>query len=222
MGGGGMLLALGISAALVHVKESGEGQVVDAAMTDGTAIQLAGVLGLLARGRWRDRRGSNILDGAAPFYRTYRCADDTHVAVGCLEPEFYAALLRVLELADDPVFARQYDESAWPAMCARLEERFATRPRDEWADAFSGQEACVTPVLSLAEATAHPQNVARRTYAVDDAGAIQPGPAPRFRGTPASPPRRARVIGADTATVLAEAGLGEAEIDELRARGVVA
>jgi alpha-methylacyl-CoA racemase len=174
MGGGGMLLALGIVAALLHARQTGEGQVVDAAMVDGAALQLSLVLGLLATGHWRDGRGANILDGAAPFYRTYRCADGGHVAVGAIEPQFFAALLRVLEL-DDDLFASQFDEDAWPAMCARLEEVFGTRSRDEWAAAFDGQGACVTPVLSFAEAAAHPHNVARGTY-VDG----QPSPAPRF------------------------------------------
>jgi alpha-methylacyl-CoA racemase len=222
MGGGGMLLALGVTAALVHARATGEGQVVDAAMTDGIAIQLAGILGLLARGRWTDRRGENILDGAAPFYRTYRCADHRHVAVGCIEPEFYGQLLRVLELGDDPLFAHQYDELAWAAMCARLEELFVTRSRDEWTVAFAGQEACVTPVLSFAEAASHPHNISRGTYAVDESGAIHPAPAPRFLSTPLAPPRPAPVVGADTHGVLSEAGLDPAEIDALRAQGVLA
>ena len=147
MGGGGMLLAMGIAAALVHVAKTGEGQVVDAAMTDGTAIMLGIVHGLLARGLWTDRRGVNLLDGGAPFYRTYRCADGRHVAVGSLEPEFYAALLRVLDLTDDSGFAHQHDPAAWPAMAARLTDIFVTRTRDEWAAAFAGQGACVTAVL---------------------------------------------------------------------------
>jgi alpha-methylacyl-CoA racemase len=222
MGGGGLLLALGICAALVHARETDEGQVVDAAMTDGTAIQLAGVHGLLALGLWSDRRGTNLLDGAAPFYRTYRCADDRHVAVGALEPQFYASLLRVLGLTDDPLFAEQHDGRAWPAMCERLEQLFATRSRDEWVADFAGEEACVTPVLGLAEAAAHPHNVARKTYAVDDSGAIRPGPAPRFLGTPCPPPGSTPAIGADTDDVLTEVGLGPAELDELRAQGVVA
>ncbi len=128
MGGGGLLLALGICAALLHAQTTGEGQVVDAAMTDGIAIELAVILGLRAHGNWSDRRGSNLLDGGAPFYRTYRCADDKHMAVGSLEPQFYAELLRVLELTEDALFADQYDQAAWPAMSARLEERFAARP----------------------------------------------------------------------------------------------
>ena len=189
MGGGGMLLALGIVAALLHARSTGDGQVIDAAMIDGAALQLSLVLGLLSVGRWRDARGTNILDGAAPFYRTYRCADGKHVAVGAIEPQFYAALLRVLELEDD---GSQFDEAAWPSTCARLEEIFATRTRDEWAAVFEGQGACVTPVLSLTEATTHPHNVARGTY-----DGLQPNPAPRFSRTPPAPPRPAPIIGAD-------------------------
>ena len=221
MGGGGLLLALGICAALDQSRATGAGQVIDAAMIDGTAIQLSAVLGLLAQGRWSDGRRSNLLDGAAPFYRTYRCADGRHVAVGCLEPQFYAELLRVLQLADDPLFVDQYDAGAWPAMSARLEQLFAERPRDEWAAVFDGQGACVTPVLSLTEAPAHPQNAVRETYYVDERGAIQPGPAPRFLGTPSARPRLAPRIGADTNDVLAEAGFEAGEIDALRAEGAV-
>jgi alpha-methylacyl-CoA racemase len=222
MGGGGMLLALGICAALVHARATGEGQVVDAAMTDGAALQLALVHGLLAQGRWTDRRGANVLDGAAPFYRTYRCADDRHLAVGCLEPRFYTDLLRVLELADEAAFSDQYDSAAWPAMRARLEAIFSARQRDEWIAAFEGTSACVTPVLTFAEAAAHPHNVARRTYVVDEAGAVQPCAAPRFLGTPSAVPRPAPVVGADTDAILAEAGLEPAEIERLRAQRIVA
>lgn len=221
MGGGGLLLATGITAALLSAKTTGRGQVVDAAMTDGTAIQLSAILGLRALGRWHDRRGVNLLDGGAPFYRAYRCADGNHVAVGCLEPEFYAALLRVLGLAGDPAFADQLDESAWPAMSARLAESFASRPRDEWIDVFEGQSACVTPVLGLVEAASHPHNAARRTYVLDQRGVVQPHPAPRFLGTPTSQPEPAPAFGADTDEVLAEAGLDPETIEALRAEGVV-
>jgi alpha-methylacyl-CoA racemase len=222
MGGGGLLLATGITAALLAVKATGEGQVVDAAMTDGTAIQLASIWGLAALGRWQDRRGANLLDGGAPFYRVYRCADGGHVAVGCLEPEFYAALLRVLELSGDPLFGDQYDESAWPAMSDRLAEIFGGRSRDDWSQTFGGQAACVTPVLGLAEAAAHPHNASRRTYAVDKSGVVHPHTAPRFLGTPSGLPTPARVVGADTDDVLAEARFDPAAIDRLRADGVVA
>jgi len=222
MGGGGMLLAFGIAAALVHAGKTGEGQIVDAAMTDGVAVQLAGTYGLLERGLWVDRRGSNLLDGAAPFYRTYRCADGGHVAVGSLEPRFYAALLDGLGLAGDPLFAVQHDRDAWPAMGARLAEVFETRPRDEWCELFAGRDACVTPVLGLAEAAAHPHNVARGTYAVDASGRTRPGAAPRFGATPTAPQPGTDTLGADTDDVLREAGLDDAEIAGLRALGVVA
>jgi alpha-methylacyl-CoA racemase len=221
MGGGGMLLALGVCAAVLHARETGQGQVVDAAMTDGTALQLAGTYGLLARGLWEDRRGANLLDGAAPFYRTYRCADGGHVAVGCLEPQFYSAFLRVLELESDPLFADQHDRSAWPVMGDRLEALFARRARDEWVDAFAGADACVAPVLGLREAARHPHNAARGTYVVDETGAIQPGVAPRFLGTPSQAPRPARPIGADTDAVLRELGVDDVALAGLRERGVV-
>jgi len=222
MGGGGMMLALGICAGVLHARATGEGQVVDAAMTDGVALQLAGIHGLLARGLWSDRRGENLLDGSAPFYGTYRCADGGHVAVGCLEPEFYAAFLAVLELADDPLFAHQHDRSAWPEMAKRLEATFAERARDEWATLFAGRDACVTPVLGLAEAAHHPHNATRGTYLVDEDGAIQPGVAPRFLGTPSPAPRPAQAVGADTEDVLAEIGVDSAAFARLRELGVVA
>jgi alpha-methylacyl-CoA racemase len=221
MGGGGLLLATGVTAALLAARTTGEGQVVDAAMIDGTAIQLAPIWGLAAVGRWQEARGVNVLDGGAPFYRAYRCADDRHVAVGSLEPEFFAALLRVLDLDDDPLFANQYDEDAWPAMSARLAEVFAARPRDDWVRTFEGQEACLTPVLGLDEAVGHPHNRSRDTYTVDQRGVVQPHPAPRFLGTPSSTPSPAPVVGADTDDVLAGAGFDAAAIDALRSGGVV-
>ncbi|WP_328867143.1 CaiB/BaiF CoA transferase family protein [Streptomyces sp. NBC_00304] len=214
MGGGGMLLALGVTTALVSVKTSGKGQVVDAAMTDGTAIQLSLIHGLLAVGRWTDRRASNLFDGAAPFYRTYRTSDGGYMAVGCVEPQFYAALLEALGLGDDPLFAGQHDQGNWPAMSARLDEVFAGRTRAEWTEAFDGTQSCVTPVYGLTEAATHPHNVARGTYYTED-GLLQPAPAPRFAGTPAATPRPAPLVGAHTREVLAEIGLDAAVVDAL-------
>ncbi|MEE4496135.1 CaiB/BaiF CoA transferase family protein [Streptomyces sp. BE230] len=206
MGGGGMLLALGITTALVSAQRTGQGQVVDAAMTDGTAVQLALIHGLLAVGRWENARGVNLFDGGAPFYRTYRTSDGGHMAVGSVEPQFYAAMLQVLGIADDPLFAQQHDRDSWPVMRARLEEIFAGRSREEWTAAFDGTEACVTPVYGLTEAAAHPHNLARGTY-YTEGGVLQPAPAPRFHGTPPGTPRPAPVVGAHTQEVLAEVGL---------------
>ena len=220
-GGGGMLLALGVLGGVLSARTTGRGQVVDAAMTDGTALQLAMVYGFLAQGRWEDRRGANLLDGGAPYYGVYRCADGGHVAVGAIEGPFYAALLRVLGLTDDPDFARQQDRAAWPAMRRRLEQVFAGRPRDAWAEAFAGQGACVTAVLSLAEAPEDPHNTARGTYRTGPGGVPEPAPAPRFSATPAPEPAAAVPVGADTDRVLAGLGLPAEEIAALRGKGIV-
>ncbi|MEU5979926.1 CaiB/BaiF CoA-transferase family protein [Streptomyces sp. NPDC047315] len=220
-GGGGMLLALGLVSAVLHARATGRGQVVDAAMTDGTALLLAMTYGFLAQGAWEDRPGVNLLDGGAPFYGVYRCADGGHVALGAIEPQFYVSLLRVLDLADDPDFARQRDRDAWPAMRAKLTALFATRPRDAWAADFEGQGACVTPVLSLGEAARHPHNVARGTYRTGGHGGPEPAPAPRFTGTPTAPPDPAPPVGAHTDEILRTAGLDEPDITALRQKGII-
>ncbi|MDV7088324.1 CoA transferase [Rhodococcus sp. IEGM 248] len=220
-GGGGMLLAFGVVSGLVQAKMSGTGQVVDAAMVDGSALLMAMTYGFLGQGRWQDQRGVNRLDGGAPWYRVYRCADDEHLAVGCVEPQFYANLLRVLGLVDDPEFARQNDVEVWPLMHKRLEELFLTRPRDAWARLFDGQEACVTPVLSMREALEHPHNLARRTFTRDESGIPQPMPGPRFSMTPPAHPRPAPTVGAQTREVLVDSGLDSTAIDELLRAGVI-
>jgi alpha-methylacyl-CoA racemase len=217
-GGGGMLMAVGVLAALVERQRSGEGQVIDAAMVDGAALLSSMFHGLRSMGLWTDARGSNALDGSAPYYRTYATADGGFLAVGALEPQFYAQLLAVVGLdeADWP----QHDRSRWPALAERLTEVFAGRTRAEWAAAFEGTDACGAPLLGLAEAPAHPHLAARRTF-VDVAGVMQPAPAPRFSRTPPSDPRPPRRSGADTDEVLAAARLTPARIAELRAAGVV-
>lgn len=220
-GGGGMLLALGLVSALLQARSTGVGQVVDAAMTDGTALLLSMTYGLLAEGAWEDRPGVNVLDGGAPFYGVYRCADDGHIALGAIEPPFFASLLRVLGLTGHPDFAGQHDRRTWPAMRKHLESVFAGRTRDEWAAIFAGQGACVTPVLSLKEAAEHPHNTARGTHHRGAHGGYEPAPAPRFSSTPAGEPAPAPRIGADTARVLGELGLGEAAIEALRQEGVI-
>jgi alpha-methylacyl-CoA racemase len=218
-GGGGMLLALGILAALVERATSGLGQVVDAAMVDGSALLTSFVYGMRASGAWRDKRGTNLLDGGAPFYDTYATADGEYVAVGALEPQFYAALLTGLGLADAGL-PGQHDRDGWPVLRERFAAVFATRTRSEWEQVFAGTDACVSPVLSLAEAPVHPHAQARNSF-VDVNGLTQPAPAPRFgrtaAGQPTAPPRP----GADTDTVLAGLGLSAATVSDLRARGVV-
>jgi alpha-methylacyl-CoA racemase len=218
-GGGGMLLALGILAGLLEASRSGRGQVVDAAMIDGAALQGAMVHGLLAAGLWRDEREANLLDGAAPFYRTYRCADGRFVAVGALEPQFYSEFLDRLGLEE----ARwpQHDVEQWPHQRARLATIFGQRSRDEWVAVFEGSDACVAPVLSLGEAPAHPQTAARGTFTERD-GVVQPAPAPRFSRTPGRLDRPPPAPGTHTDEILAELGYSPAETAALRASGAVA
>ncbi|WP_426028412.1 CaiB/BaiF CoA transferase family protein [Brevundimonas sp. TWP2-3-4b2] len=180
-GGGAMMLVTGVLAAIIEARRTGSGRVVDAAMTDGSALLMSLFHALAARGLWSDARGANLLDGGAPFYRCFACRDGRFVAVGALEPQFYAALLAGLGLSAEE--APQYDIPHWPALHARLEAIFATRDRDDWASRFEGSDACVTPVLTLEEAPAHPHNAARQTWVGDSPP--QPAPAPRFAGSPA-------------------------------------
>jgi alpha-methylacyl-CoA racemase len=219
-GGGSLFLVVGVLAALLERTGSGRGQVVDAAMVDGASSLITMVYGLLGAGLWRDQRAANLLDGGAPFYDTYACRDGAHVAVGALEPQFYAQLLEGLDLTGR-LPGGQHDVAHWPEHRRLFAERFATRTRDEWADAFAGTDACVTPVLSLTEAPAHPHLRARGTFTAHG-GNPQPGPAPRFSRTPGavrSGPRRA---GEDSRASLRAWGFGADEVDDLLAAGVVA
>ncbi|MTV25756.1 CoA transferase [Nitriliruptoraceae bacterium ZYF776] len=218
-GGGGTFLAIGVLAALVERDRSGEGQVVDAAMVDGAASLAAMMHGLLAVGGWTTDRGTNLLDGGAPFYDTYRCADGGFVAVGAIEPQFHAELCDRLGI--DPAELAQGDRAAWPAQKARLAEVFASRPRDEWTAIFAGSDACVAPVLSLTEAPTHPHNVARETFVEVD-GHPQPAPAPRLSRTPGAVTRGRPGYGEHTDEVLAEAGIDAARIASLREAGAIA
>jgi alpha-methylacyl-CoA racemase len=180
-GGGSMLLVVGVLSALWEAQRSGEGQVVDAAMVDGSSLLVQMVWGLLAQKIWTDERGRNLLDGHAPFYDTYTCADGGHVAVGALEPQFYAALLAGLGLADADL-PHQLDRDHWPAVKARFADVFASRTRDEWAEVFADTDACVTPVLAFGEVADHPHIAARSTIVERD-GVAQAAPAPRFSRT---------------------------------------
>ena len=181
-GGGAMLLAFGVLAALHEARQSGQGQVVDAAMTDGAALLSAMMYGFKAAGRWSNQRGENLLDGGAHFYGTYACADGKYVAVGAIEPQFYALLRERCGIADDPAFDAQMDADRWPLLKLRLADLFRTRTRDEWCVLLEGSDACFAPVLDWDEAPAHPHNVARGTF-VEVEGVVQPAPAPRFSRT---------------------------------------
>jgi alpha-methylacyl-CoA racemase len=216
-GGGGMLLAVGVLAALVERAGSGRGQVVDAAMVDGSALLTTFVYGMRAAGMWRDERGTNLLDGGAPFYDTYETADGRHVAVGALEPQFYAELLNRLGL-DGEDLPPQMDVAGWPVLRARFAEVFKKRTRDEWAAEFEGTDACVAAVLTPGEAPGHRHNAARGTFA-DVGGVVQPAPAPRFSRTPSAVPRPPVAPGSHTEEVLVAAGFTPGEIATLRGRG---
>ncbi len=215
-GGGGMLLAVGVLAALLEARGSGRGQVVDAAMVDGAALLSTMMYGFAANGWWRDARGTNLLDGGAHFYRTYRCADGRHVAIGAIEPAFYATLRERCGL-DDPAFDAQMDADAWPALADRLAAMFATRTRDEWCALLEGSDACFAPVLDWHEAPEHPHHRARNAFVEVD-GVVQPAPAPRFSRTPAATPR-ARAARPSASDVLAAWSVDAAVVTRLGAVG---
>ena len=205
-GGGALYLAMGVCAALYEAQRSGKGQVIDAAITDGTASLMGVMYGLRASGIWSDERDANLLDGGAPFYDVYETADAKFIAIGALEPQFYAQLLDKLGLKDDPLFAAQMDRSQWPAMSAKVAAAVKTKTRDEWTALLEGTDACFAPVLTMAEAPAHPHNAARGAF-VESEGLTQPAPAPRFSRTPAEIQGPAAKPGADTEKVLSEWGV---------------
>lgn len=207
-GGGSLYLAMGVCAALYEVQRSGKGQVIDAAITDGAASLMAVMYGLHAAGIWGDRRDANLLDGGAHFYDVYECADGEFLAVGSLEPQFHALLLKGLGLADDPAFAAQMDKSAWPALSEKVAAAIVTKTREQWRLIFEGTDACVAPVLSMAEAPGHPHNVARGTFADVD-GAAQPAPAPRFSRTPGAIQGPPAAVGAHQEEVLRAWGIAD-------------
>ena len=192
-GGGGMLLAFGMVSALLSAGRTGKGQVIDCAMVDGSALLMAMMWGMRAMGRWRDERGVNLLDTGAHFYDTYATADGGHVAIGSIEPAFYAELRRLAGLADDPDFDRQMDPKAWPALKDKLTALFLTRSRADWCALMEHSDVCFAPVLSMAEAPGHAHNAARGTF-VQVEGVMQPAPAPRFAGTPSGTPRRSTAL----------------------------
>lgn len=204
-GGGSTFLVIGILAALWEAQRSGTGQVVDAAIVDGASSLTALLHGMLDSGRWTDRPGSNMLDGGQPWYDTYETADGRHMAVGALEPQFYAEFVSLLGLPDE-VTGRD-DPATWPQLRAAIAAAFSSRTRDEWTKVFDGTDACVAPVLSLREAGDHPHLAARRTF-IDVGGVSQPAPAPRFSRTRSAVPAPPPTVGAHTEEVLDAWGVG--------------
>jgi len=218
-GGGGMMLAFGIVCALLEAQRSKRGQVIDAAMTDGSALLGALMYGLKAAGRWRIERSANLLDGGAHFYDTYQCADGKYVAIGSIETQFYAELLRIVGI-DDPEFQRQLDSRLWPKLKERLTSVFKTKSRDEWCALMEGTDVCFAPVLDMNEAPLHPHNVARNTFIEVD-GVIQPAPAPRFSRTAPEVSASAAAAGQHSEQILRAWGFSDDHIAELRSEGVI-
>jgi len=226
-GGGGMLLAFGMVCALLEAQRSGAGQVVDAAMVDGSATLMTMMWAFTAMGIWSEEKGTNMLDTGAPFYDTFECSDGEYVSIGSIEPQFYAQLLELTGLEQafsdrGESLPHQMDKVQWPTMKERLSEIFLTKTRDEWSEIMEGTDVCFAPVLTMSEATRHPHNIARGTF-VDVAGIVQPGPAPRFSRTEAVIQRPPAYPGQHTFEVLDEwLGLSEASASELRDNGAVA
>ncbi|HEX6245264.1 MAG TPA: CaiB/BaiF CoA-transferase family protein, partial [Polyangiales bacterium] len=219
-GGGGMLLVTGVLAALLERAQSGRGQVVDAAMVDGSALLCTMLHAFRQLGMWGGARGENLLDTGAPFYEVYETRDAKFMAVGALEPAFYAELLDKLGLKEDARFQAQMDKAQWPAMREGLSACFRQKTREEWSELFAGSDACVAPVLSPAEAPEHPHNLERRTFVHTD-GALQPSPAPRFSRTPAAIQGPPPLAGAHTEAALSDWGVSQEELAQLRAQRAI-
>jgi alpha-methylacyl-CoA racemase len=219
-GGGGMMLAFGMVSAILAAKTGGKGQVIDCAMTDGSALLSAMTWGFHAMGFWKDQAGVNSLDGGAPYYDTYTCADGKFISIGSIEPQFYALLRAKTGLDADPDFDVQDDQARWPLLKEKLTALFATKTRDEWCALMEPSDVCFAPVLSLSEAPHHPHNVERKTF-IDVGGTIMPAPAPRYSETTADHPRPAPMVGADGEAILASLGHDAASIAALREAGAL-
>lgn len=218
-GGGGMYLAFGLVCGLLEAQRSGKGQVVDAAMVDGSASLMSMFFSFAAQGGFKPERGTNLLDGGAHFYDTYETKDGKHICIGSIEPQFYALLVEKAGL-DREAFAPQMNPEHWPALKSKLTEVFLSRSRDEWCEIMEGTDICFAPVLSIFEAPEHPHNVARKTF-VEVEGLMQPAPAPRFSRTEPGIRNAARVPGEDSEDVLRSFDFSDAEIDALITGGAV-
>ncbi len=216
-GGGALYLAFGLMAGIIQARETGQGQVVDCAMSDGAASLMAMFYGMKGAGVWKDQRRANMLDGGAHFYDTYQCSDGKWISIGSIEPQFYALLMEKTGI-DDPDFARQHDRSIWPQLRQKLAQVIAGKTQAEWNEIMSGTDICFAPVLDLDEAPKHPHNTARQTF-VEVAGVTQPAPAPRFSATPGAIQGPPPQPGAHNREALSEWGVPESEIDRLAASG---
>jgi alpha-methylacyl-CoA racemase len=218
-GGGALYLAFGILAGVIKARETGEGQVIDCAMSDGAASLMAMFYGFKASGAWTESRRSNLLDGGAHFYDTYQCSDGKWVSIGSIEPQFYALLLEKTGISD-PAFKAQMDRGAWPDLKAKLAAVIATKTQSEWCALMEATDVCFAPVLDLDEAPKHAHNVARQTF-VELAGVTQPAPAPRFSKTPGAIQGPPPAIGAHDQEALRDWGFSEADVSVLKANGAL-
>jgi alpha-methylacyl-CoA racemase len=219
-GGGGMVLAFGMVSAILHARQTGVGQVIDCAMIDGAALLMSAIWSTVAEGTWQDERGVNVLDSGAHFYEVYETSDGRYLAVGAIEPPFYAALREAVGVADDPAFDAQRERSGWPSLKMKLATIFKMKSRDEWSEIMKRYDACCTPVLSIAEAPGDPQNAARGTFLNID-GVIQPAAAPRYSKTTIEPPAPATPAGAAIERVLVALGYDPDRVASLVRDGVI-
>ena len=219
-GGGGMLLALGLVAALLEAKESKKGQVVDAAMTDGSALLMTMIYTMQSSGVWKTSMGSNLLDGGSHFYDTYECKDGKFISLGSIEPQFYALLCQIAEL-DESIFSNQMSRDSWPEQKEAIKKIILDKTRDEWCELMEGTDVCFAPVLDMSEAPKHPHNVERKTF-IDLEGVTQPAPAPRFSRTEPEVVSSPSVVGEHTDEVLTSIGLSDEDINTLKTSGAVA
>ena len=219
-GGGGMLLALGLLAALLESKKSKKGQVVDAAMTDGSALLMTMIYSMYSSGMWKTSMGSNLLDGGSHFYDTYECKDGKFISLGSIEPQFYALLCQIAEL-DESIFGKQMSRDSWPEQKEAIKKIILDKTRDEWCELMEGTDVCFAPVLDMSEAPKHPHNIERKTF-IDLEGVTQPAPAPRFSRTEPEVVSSPSVVGEHTDEVLTSIGFSDEDINALKTSGAVA
>ena len=218
-GGGGMYLAFGIACGIINARATGQGQIVDAAMVDGSASLMSMIYGYKAHGMWSDERGTNVADTGAHFYDTYECADGKYISLGSVEPQFYALLLEKAQLSD-PAFQAQMDRDSWVSLKEKVTKVIKTKSREQWCEIMEGTDICFAPVLSMEEAPQHPHNLARETFIEID-GVAQPAPAPRFSGTPTGKPTSSPKVGQHSHEILHDWGFAENEILALQESGAI-